>query len=71
MIMKQKCPYCGSEMMEYDDDDGQYDCDSYLVAWDCHCEDCGKSFIVSEAYTLSSRIIAKDNDELEELLERE
>ena len=71
MIMEHKCPHCGSVMIEYDGDECEHDWDSYFVDWDCHCEDCGRDFIISEAFTLRSCIVAKDDEELEKLLEQE
>lgn len=71
MIMEHKCPHCGSTDIEYRGREEQLDYDSFFAEFDCVCNECDNEFIISEAYTLRSRIIAKDENELERLLEQE
>lgn len=70
MIMDEKCPYCGSEEIEFVEHDVLYECGQVIVTWKCRCSE-GHEFIASEVYTLASRLIAKDDDELDRLIEEE
>lgn len=71
MIMKLKCPHCGSENLVEMDPDYEWDSDTEcIVTWDARCE-CGKTFIVSEIAETTSRIVAKDSDDLDRLIEKE
>lgn len=72
MIMDEKCPHCGSENIETDVDREEPNTSTEtIVNYDCHCYDCGEDFIMSDVLTVTSRIVAKDNDELDELIEQE
>ena len=72
MIMKQRCPFCGSEDVAFSRPEYDWECaDRCIILWDGKCGDCGEDFISSEVCTVESRLIAKDNDELEGLIERE
>ena len=72
MIMEEKCPHCGSENIQMDVDDEEYNTSTEtIVTWDCHCFGCGKDFIMSDVVTVTSRLVAKDNDELDRLIEEE
>jgi len=71
MIMDEKCPYCGSDDYEPIDWDDDCDCCELDSRRDYVCNSCGEEFIVSKEYRLYSCIVAKDDNELDELLKKE
>lgn len=72
MMMDLKCPRCGSENVAEMDPDYDWDSsDECIVTWDVKCGGCGKTFIVSEVVKTISRIVAKDSDDLDRLIEEE
>ena len=42
----------------------------FIRSWRCYCE-CGKSFIISDVVTITSRLVAKDDEELDALIVKE
>ena len=71
MIMEQKCPYCGSVSLKMDVDDDEWSGnDAFIRAWSCTCEN-GHRFIMSEVLTVTSRLVATDQDELDRLIAEE
>ena len=72
MMMEQKCPYCGSERLDFWSSDDEPVSDTETISqWDVRCEKCGERFIVSEVLTVTSRLVAKDDRELNELIKKE
>lgn len=72
MIMELKCPRCKSESIALMDPDYDWDSDTEcIVTWDAVCGDCKKKFIVSEIVKTTSRLVAKDSDDLDRLVEEE
>lgn len=72
MMMEQKCPHCGSERLDFWSSDDEPVSDTEIIRrWDVRCESCGKGFIVSEVLTVTSRLVAKDDAELDELIKKE
>lgn len=71
MIMESKCPHCGSEAIEFESPDYEWDMDKECICtWDAVCEN-GHEFIISEILTVTSRLVAKDSDDLERLIDEE
>ena len=70
MIMDNKCPYCGSEAINFGSPDEDWWGEELVSRWDARCEN-GHEFIVSEVRSLTSRIVAKDEDDLERLITEE
>lgn len=69
--MEEKCPKCGSSAIEYRTYDDDPWGEQIVRTWDgCVCEN-GHEFIISEVFTLTSRIVAKDDDELNRLIMKE
>lgn len=72
MIMDQKCPHCGAENLEFYESDDEWVSENECIRrWDVRCEKCGQGFIISEVLTVTSRLVAKDDAELDELIEKE
>ena len=72
MIMDEKCPYCNSENLRMDVKDEEPNTSTEtIVTWDCHCFGCGKDFIMSDVVTVTSRLVAKDYEDLDRLIELE
>ena len=70
MMMEEKCPFCGSEDIEFVEHDVLYECGQVIVTWRCRCSG-DHEFVASEVYDVTSRLIAKDNDDLDRLIEEE
>ena len=72
MLMETKCPHCGCENIVMDVDREECVSDTEMIVnFDCRCGNCKKTFIISEVRAVTSRIVAKDNDELDELIDKE
>ncbi len=72
MMMEQKCPHCGAGNLDFWSSDDEPVSDTEIIRrWDVRCEKCGKGFIVSEVLTVTSRLVAKDDGELDELIKKE
>ena len=72
MIMSEVCPHCGSEDITYDDQTkNEGSVDGVIREFACTCSDCGESFIVSEVLSVTSRLVAKDYNHLEKLIDME
>ena len=71
MIMENNCPHCGSySIVQMDPDYDWQDDDECVVVWDCKC-DHDHDYIVSEIVKVTSRLVAKDHDDLERLIDEE
>lgn len=71
MIMEARCPYCKSEDIRYGSFDEEGAGADTIKNWrDCQCSN-KHHFIISEVHTITSRIVAKDDNELEELIKKE
>lgn len=69
MIMDLKCPHCGSESIAELDPDYDWDNnEECVVTWDGRCGNCDKTFIVSEIVKTTSRLVAKDSEDLDRLI---
>lgn len=71
MIMKERCPICGSKNLDY----GMYEDEPVsntetIREWHPCCEN-GHEFIISEVLTVTSRLVAKDDEELDRLIKEE
>ena len=78
MMMEQRCPYCGSERLDFRTFDDEPVSENEIIrTWDVSCCNCGrghggdKGFIVSEVLTVTSRLVAKDEEELDGLIRKE
>lgn len=71
MMMKEKCPICGSESLDYGSYEDEVVSDVETIREWHPCCDKGHEFIISEVLTVTSRIVAKDDNELDELIEKE
>lgn len=72
MMMEQKCPHCGNERLDFwSSDDEQVSDTECIRLWDVRCEKCGERFLVSEVLTVTSRLVAKDDKELDVLIRKE
>ena len=72
MMMEQKCPHCGAGNLEFYESDDEWVSDNECIRqWDVRCEKCGKGFIISEVLTVTSRLVAKDDKELDALIVKE
>ena len=72
MMMDQKCPYCGAEMLLFTSNDDEWVSDTECIrTWNVECGCCKKNMIVSEVLTVTSRLVAKDCEELDELIKKE
>ena len=72
MIMNEECPYCGSEDVSCEDQTkNEGTCDSVIREFVYVCSDCGEHFIMSEVLSVTSRIVAKDYNDLDRLIEIE
>ena len=68
MIMECKCPHCGGENFEMEiDREENTDELTMIRQWNCHCA-CGETFIISDVQQVTSRLVAKDLDDLERLI---
>lgn len=68
MIMQEACPICGSENLRMNVSDDEYSgSDDLIRLWDCVCGN-GHEFIISEVLTVTSRLVAKDPNDLERLI---
>ena len=72
MIMDIKCPYCGSENIidlnmeiEWSNEDEAVN-NGYAT-----CDDCNEVFRISEIIKVTSRLVAKDHDDMERLIDEE
>ena len=67
------CPHCGYDNgSEILGSDQMWDSeDTLIVTSTCRCDECGKEYVVSEVLAVSSRLVAKDHDELVRLIEEE
>lgn len=71
MIMELRCPHCGSEAIVEQDPDYEWQTgDECIINWDCRCEN-DHHFIVSEIVRTTSRLVAKDHNDLERLIDEE
>ena len=71
MMMQQECPYCNSKSLHfYDKDDEWVSDDSCIRTWKVKC-DRNHEFIISEVLMVTSRLVAKDDDELDKLIKEE
>ena len=71
MIMELRCPECGSEAIVEQDPDYEWQSgDECIINWNCRCEN-DHYFIVSEIVRTTSRLVAKDHDDLERLIDEE
>lgn len=72
MIMDNCCPYCGCIDIAIDEIERDWtseeDC---IVAYNGKCWECGKEFLISEVVSVTSRIVAKDDKELNDLIKQE
>ena len=72
MIMNEACPNCGSEDVTCEDQKkNEGTCDSVIREFVYVCSDCGEHFIMSEVLSVTSRLVAKDYNELEKLIDAE
>lgn len=67
MIMDLKCPHCGSESLDMGSPDEEWWGEDMVSKWYVRCDN-GHRFIVSDVNTLTSRLVAKDNEDLERLI---
>ena len=71
MIMKSACPHCDSESIVFDAPEYEWFSDTECICtWDGHCDN-GHDFIISEVLNVTSRLVAKDSDDLDRLVEEE
>lgn len=71
MIMESKCPHCGTEAIEFGTPEYDWYSDRECICnWDARCEN-DHRFIISEVLTTTSRLVAKDSDDLDRLIEEE
>ena len=71
MIMDTVCPHCGSKAITFGSPDYEWDADKECICtWDAKCEN-EHEFIISEILTVTSRLVARDSDHLDELIELE
>ena len=72
MIMDEKCPHCGCENIVMDVDREEMVSDTEMIVnFNCRCGKCKEGFIISEVRTVTSRLVAKDDGELDELIKKE
>lgn len=72
MMMDNKCPYCGSSTIEMWTNDDEWVSDTQFISdITGECYDCKKRFIISEVRTVTSRLVAKDQNELDALIVKE
>lgn len=72
MIMEEKCPHCDSKNLKMTVDDEEHNSPTEkIVTWSCHCFGCGKDFIMSDVVTVTSRLVARDQEELDKLIDEE
>lgn len=72
MIMDIKCPYCDTDDVTIRSSD--YDWTSYdnaVVTWDGKCKRCHMRFVISETISVDSRLVARDSEHLNMLVEEE
>ena len=70
-MMEQKCPFCGEDHLEYFQSMDEWVSDNECIRqWDVRCAQ-GHGFIISEVHTVTSRLVAKDNEELDALIVKE
>lgn len=71
MIMDCNCPHCGGGNFEMElDQEENTDELTMIRTYRCHCA-CGGWFIISDVNQVTSRIVAKDFEELDELIDKE
>lgn len=70
MIMDLKCPYCGSEALDMGSPDEEWWGNDMISKWYVTC-DHGHRFVVSDVNRLTSRLVAKDDKELDVLIKKE
>ena len=59
-----KCPYCGSEVVFYEElEDYIFDEVNYTAVWKCKCHDCNKVFTVHDFYNYDRSEVYFDEDE--------
>lgn len=69
--MDLKCPHCGTEeLVKQDPEYGWQSVHECIVEWDCVCKN-GHDFVISEILRTTSRLVAKDWDEMERLITEE
>lgn len=70
-MMEQVCPHCGSGHLEYFQSLDEWVSDNECIRqWDVRCAE-GHRFIISEVHTVTSRLVAKDDKELDALIAKE
>lgn len=70
--MEWKCPCCGAEVVDISvDDESWVDEDTKIIQSHWHCDDCGKRGVASEELLVISRLVARDDDELDALIAKE
>lgn len=61
-----KCPYCGSELVFYDElEDYIFGTSRYTAIWRCRCHDCDEVFTVHDFYNYEhSEVYSRDEEEI-------
>ncbi len=72
MIMDRVCPYCGGKDFSLVERDFEYISDNeYMKDWNVTCLGCRKEFMMSEVHSITSRLVARDLEELDALIDKE
>ena len=71
-IMPFICPYCGEEFRELPSSMLNWVTDEILLlTYDGHCDKCYKKYLISEELHVVSRLVGKDNDDINRLVDEE
>ena len=57
MLDNERCPYCGSEDFNTYDYDESYDVDKVSFYWRCDCNECKKTFHITQWYKLIETLV--------------
>ena len=69
MIMKDVCPYCGSDCIDYNVEEQSWlNNDELFIAYECYCCGCYKHYYQNVKLEVTSRLIGKTREEVENLI---
>lgn len=72
MIMSLKCPHCGEELEELPSSILSWVTDEILLlTYDGRCDKCYKNYIISEELHVVSRLVGKDGEDIDRLIDEE
>ena len=76
MIMKDLCPHCGA-LQEHTQNNEIVDPmefvtnETIMLKMSRHCEKCGKEYLISEMFEMTSHILARDDAHLDQFIDPE